>query len=263
MLGAVPAATVPYGPDPEQVGDLLVPGGAGPHPVVVLVHGGFWRARYARDLMHPLAADLAAAGWASWNVEYRRVGNEGGGWPGTFDDVAAATDHLAALAVDHALDVGRVVAVGHSAGGHLALWLACRPGLPAGAPGAAPAVAVAGAVAQAGVVDLVGGCDLSAGAAVDLLGGRPEDVPERYRLASPCARVPIGVPHLLVHGVDDDTVPLDLSRRHAAAARAAGDPVELVELPGVGHMDVIDPASPAWTAVLDRLPALAAPYSSA
>jgi acetyl esterase/lipase len=259
MLGGVPATTDRYGPDPAQTADLLVPAGPGPHPVVVLVHGGFWRARYGRDLMTPLAADLEAAGWASWNVEYRRLGQAGGGWPGTFADVAAAVDHLAGLAGPHALDLARVVTVGHSAGGHLALWLACRPGLPAGAPGAGPVVRVAAAVAQAGVVDLVAGCDLSAGAAVDLLGGRPDEVPDRYALASPCARVPLGVPQLLVHGLDDDTVPVELSRRHAAAARAAGDDVELVELPAVGHMDVIDPAGPAWAAVRARLAALAPP----
>jgi acetyl esterase/lipase len=259
MLRAVPADTIRYGDAPDQVADLLLPGGPGPHPVVVLVHGGFWRAAYGRDLMEPLAADLAGRGWASWNVEYRRVGQPGGGWPGTAADVAAALDHLAAVGPRARLDLERVVAVGHSAGGHLALWLACRPGLPAGAPGAGPVVRVAAAVSQAGVADLAAGCRLSNGAAVDLLGGRPDEVPDRYRLASPSERVPIGVPQLLVHGLDDDTVPVDQSRRHAAAARAAGDRVELVELPGVGHMDVIDPASPAWAAVVDHLPGLLAP----
>lgn len=248
-----------YGTGPEQMGDLLVPDGPGPHPVVVLVHGGFWRSAYARDLMTPLAVDLAARGWASWNVEYRRVGHDGGGWPGTLTDVADAVDHLASLAGAAGLDLRRVVSVGHSAGGHLALWLACRPGLPAGAPGAGPAVPVAAAVSQAGVADLVAGAEarLSNGACAAFLDGWPSEVPDRYGLASPVARVPLGVPQLLVHGLDDDTVPVDQSRRHAAAARAAGDPVELVELAGVGHMDVIDPSSPAWAAVTDRLEALA------
>ena len=141
-----------YGPGPAQVGELWVPDGAGPHPVAVLLHGGFWRASYDHTLMEPLAADLVGQGWAAWNVEYRRVGMTGGGWPGTFDDVAAAVDLLARLGREApGLDLGRVVPIGHSAGGHLALWCAARAGLPARAPGADPAVVAAAAVSQAGV----------------------------------------------------------------------------------------------------------------
>lgn len=250
-------ATHAYGPEPSQCGSLHHPDRPGPHPVVVLLHGGFWWARFDRTLMTPLALDLVARGWAVWNLEYRRVGEAGGGWPGTLADVAAGVDHLVAMAAGADLDIGRVVAVGHSAGGHLALWLAARPGLPAGAPGAAPGVAVCGAVAQAGVTDLRRGwaLDLGPGACAGLLGGSPAEVPERYQLASPIERLPIGdaVAQVLVHGTADRLVPIELSRTYASAAAAAGDRVDLVELPGAGHFELIDPAHAAWLTVVDLL----------
>ena len=126
-----------YGPGTDRFGELWRPAGDGPWPVVALLHGGFWRARRTLELMRPLAADLAGRGFAAWNLEYRRVGQPGGGWPGTFQDVAAGLDHLAELAGREPLDLDRLVVAGHSAGGHLALWSAARPGLPAGAPGRA------------------------------------------------------------------------------------------------------------------------------
>ena len=231
------------------------PAGDGPWPVVALLHGGFWRARRTLELMWPLAADLAGQGLAAWNLEYRRVGQPGGGWPGTCEDVAAGLDHLAGLAGRAPLDLDRLVVAGHSAGGHLALWSAARAGLPPGAPGAAPQVTPWLAVSLAGV------CDLHAGAAdgigedavAGFLGATPDQDPERYRLASPRARLPLGVRQLLVHGDADSRVPVEQSRAYAAAAAAAGDPVELVELAGVDHMAVIDPASPAWAEVTHRL----------
>lgn len=237
----------------QHVADLHRPDRGGPAPVVVLVHGGFWRAPYRRDLMSGLAHDLAGRGWAAFNIDYCRVGDAGGGWPGTLADVAAAVDHLAGLAGPAELDLARVLAVGHSAGGQLALWLAGRPGLPASAPGAAPAVRVSAAVSQAGVCDLVSGADLGRGAARELLGGAPEQLPERYLLASPQARLPLGVPGLLVHGDADDRVPVTQSRGYAAAAAEHGERVELVELAGVGHFEHLDPGHPAWQAVLGWL----------
>ena len=251
-----PAPCVAYGAHPEAVGNLHLPAReGGPWPVVVLVHGGFWRARWDRTTLTPLACDLAARGYAAWNVEYRRVGQEGGGWPGTLADAAAAVDHLAAL---EEVDAGRAVAVGHSAGGHLALWLAGRPRLPAGAPGAAPAVRLRAAVSLAGVADLERAqrAGLGDGAVADLLGGGPDDVPGRYAVASPAALLPLGAPHVLVHGALDEVVPPEQSRRYAEAARAAGDDVELVELPESDHFDVIDPDGDAWAAVVERLPRL-------
>jgi acetyl esterase/lipase len=246
-----PARQIAYGSHPDQVGNLHLPdaAAAGPWPVVVLVHGGFWKWGWDRTLMTALARDLAGRGVAAWNVEYRRVGQEGGGWPGTLADVAAAADALADL---EEVDATRVVAVGHSAGGHLALWLAGRHRLPAGAPGAGPRVRPCGAVSQAGVSDLVRGAAdrLGDGACQGLLGGEPDEVPDRYVVASPAALLPLGVPQLLVHGTDDDVVPPGQSRCYADAARAAGDAVELVELPGADHFDVIEAAHPAWAAVV-------------
>jgi acetyl esterase/lipase len=251
-----PAPTrVAYGPGTERSGELWRPAGDGPWPVVVLLHGGFWRARWTLELMRPLAADLAGRGLAAWNLEYRRAGQPGGGWPGTLEDVAAGIDHLAALAARERLDLDRLAVAGHSAGGQLALWAAARPGLPAGAPGAGPLLT------PRLVVSLAGVCDLHAGAAdgigedavAGFLGAGPGEAPDRYRLASPRSRLPLGVRQVLVHGDADPRVPVAQSRAYAAAAAAAGDPVELLELPGVDHFALIDPATPAWAAAAARL----------
>lgn len=246
------APSLRYGPHPDNVANLHLPAGDGPFPTVVLIHGGFWRDGWDRTLMTSLAASLAAAGTAAWNIEYRRVGQEGGGWPGTFLDVAAAIDHLAGV---ESVDAARVVTCGHSAGGQLALWAAARHLLPAGAPGAGPAVLPRAAVGQAPVADLRSAfaAGLGRGAVGDLLGGSPDEVGERYAIADPLALAPLGVAQLLVHGARDEIVPLSQSR---AYVRAAGAEVELVELEGAGHFDVIDPAHAAWRAVLERLPVL-------
>jgi acetyl esterase/lipase len=244
---APPPELVRYGPDPEHVANIHRPEPeGGPWPAVVVVHGGFWRDRYDRTVMTPLADDLAARGYLAWNVEYRRVGREGGGWPGTLEDVAAAAD---ALAERPEVAPGRVVSLGHSAGGHLALWLASRRDAPA---------PLAGAVSLAGVADLARGhaAGLGNGAVGDFLGGGPDEFPERYAYASPAARLPLGVPQLLVHGVRDEHVPVDQSRSYARAARAAGDDVEMLELPAADHFDVVDVEHPAWTAVVEFLPRL-------
>ncbi len=251
------ARQIAYGGHPDQVGNLHLPAGEGeqPWPVVVLVHGGFWRWGWDRTLMTRLAHDLAERGFAAWNIDYRRVGQEGGGWPGTLEDAAAAVDVLGTLP---GIDLDRVAAVGHSAGGHLALWLASRDRIPAGHPGAGPLVRLRGAASQAGVADLVTAAadGLGDGACAALLGGTPAEQPDRYAVASPAALLPAGVPLLLVHGSIDDRVPPQQSRDYAEAARAAGDEVELVELDGVDHFDVIDPAHQSWAAVvawLERL----------
>jgi acetyl esterase/lipase len=209
--------------------------------VAVVIHGGFWRDAYDRSLMDGLCDDLAHAGWVAWNIEYRRLGS-GGGWPETFEDVAGGIDHVAQL-VD---DLSVVVTIGHSAGGHLALWAASRP---------EPRVRVTHAVAQAGVVDLVEAArlGLSGGVAKELLGGSAAEVPERYELASPAARLPLGVPQLLVHGGRDEIVPASMSRDYADAAAAAGDRVDLVVHDELGHFEHLDPASPVWRSVQDWL----------
>jgi len=178
-----------YGDDPSQYGVLY-----GEGPVAVLIHGGFWRDRYDLTLMDALAEDLASRGWAAWNIEYRRLGGvSGGGWPTTFGDVAAAIDHLAEIRTDFPLDLARVVAIGHSAGGHLATWAAARHRLPEGSPGGYPRVRVTAAVSQAGVVDLELAWDLrlSDGVVADFLGGTPEQHPIRYRIASPSRGEPL------------------------------------------------------------------------
>ena len=240
-----PPRQIAYGDHPDQVGNLHLPLGEGPWPTVVLIHGGFWKWGWDRTLMTPLAGDLAGRGFAAWNIEYRRVGQEGGGWPGTLEDVAAAADVLAGM---KEIDAARIVAVGHSAGGQLALWLAARHRLPATAPGAAPRTRLRGAVSQAGVSDLVRGAldDLGGGACAALLGGSPADLPERYAVSSPAALLPLGVSQLLVHGGRDDIVPPGQSRAYAEAARAAGDVVELVEVAGADHFDLIEPEHELW-----------------
>ena len=233
---------VSYGPGRQQFGELSLPSEPGPLPVAVLIHGGLWLGRYRLNQTRALAADLAAAGWAALNVEYRRRGIFGGrgGWPASYDDVAAAIDGL--TAIDAPLDLGRVVAIGHSAGGHLALWAAARQ---------SPTVRLAGAVGQAAIADLEHGHRLGVGdGAVDrLMGGSPARHPDRYHAASTSARLPFGVPQLLVHGERDVAVPAALSVRHAEIARAAGDPIELDLRSADNHFVHLDPASGAWASV--------------
>jgi acetyl esterase/lipase len=246
---------IAYGDEDDlQRGALTLPEGAGPHPVVVLVHGGFWRPEYDRAQMDPLAEAVVAEGWAAWNVDYRPAG-EGGGWPATFTDVAAAVDHLDALADEHALDLERVAVVGHSAGGTLALWSAARAGLPTGAPGAAPVVVPAAVVSQAGVVNLAAGSldALGRGAVDDLMGGSATTVGDRYGLASPIERLPLGVPTYLVHGLADPIVPPVQSETYRDRAREAGDDVTAELLAGVDHFDVVDPTHPSWEGVVGWL----------
>ncbi len=251
---AWPAETLPYGEDVDQVGDLRVPPGPGPHPVAVLLHGGFWRHPWQRDLMDGPAVDLARAGYATWNVEYRRVG-AGGGWPTTLRDAGAAVDHVAHLAADRDVDPEQVVVVGHSAGGQLALWAAGRSGLGDGAPGAGPRVRPTAVVTAAPLADLSAAYDagLGDGAVEDFLRRSPTEGAERYRMASPAARLPLGVPQVIVHGSADGVVPVDHSRAYAAAASAAGDEATLVELPDVGHFAPLDPRSRAWMTVRDEV----------
>ena len=249
--------------------------------LIVLLHGGFWRASYDRSHTGPMAAALAAENFVVCAPEYRRIGQPGGGWPGTFDDVAAAVDALPDLVRRAASGWGgrvtgglgggfgagqaageewRVVLAGHSAGGHLALWAAGRHRLRAGSPWrAGPDSLVRGVVALAPVSDLAA-CyrdGLGGNAAGALLGGGPDEWPERYAVTDPAELVPLGARVRIVHGSEDETVPCAMSREFAQRAGAAGDDVALTELRGYGHFEVIDPLSGAWGGVLAAFRAVA------
>lgn len=241
-----------YGDDPSQFAELRLPAGGGPFPVVALVHGGFWRDRYGLSYMRHIGERLVASGVATWTIEYRRLGEEGGGWPGTFLDAAAALDALRAVAPSRRLDLGRLVTIGHSAGGHLALWLAGRHRLAAADPLHSPGpLPVRGAVSLAGVVDLRMAWELrlSEGVVEQLLGGAPSSVPERYASGSPREMLPLGVSQVLVHGTADEPVPYALSRSYVEAATLAGDEARLLSFEGADHLAVVDPLSAIWPTI--------------
>lgn len=260
---AEPGVRIPYGDLPLQFGELALPSGEGPHPVAVVVHGGCWLSIADLSYMRHLSEALVARGWATWNLEFRRADDEGGGWPGTFIDVAAGTDHLRELAANHPLDLSRVVTLGHSSGGHLALWLAARVGLSPDLPeqaeirGEAP-LPVAGVVGVAAIADLAdfdGRADRSCPrtAVADLLGGDLSARPGRALASDPAARLPLGVPQLLLTGELDGVVPLAHDRIYADKAIDAGDQVQLLGVPGAGHFEVVAPWTPSWRRVQPTL----------
>lgn len=233
-----------WGLEESQFGDLWLPSGRGPHAVVIAIHGGFWRDAYDLNHLGHLCAALREAGMAAWSLEYRRLGQPGGGWPGTFQDVLHGARHLAGAASAHHLDLNRVGAMGHSAGGQLALWMLAEQPL-----------RLRGAVALAAVSDLrlAWELELSRGVVSELMGGAPADRDREYALASPSDRLPLGHPVRLLHGGDDDIVPAEFSHRYAAAARLHGDDAEVTLLPGAGHFELIDPASREWPVVLHNI----------
>lgn len=258
-----PDQRIAYGDDPKQYGELRVPPGRGPHPLVVLVHGGCFKAAYATaDYMAPIADALKDEGIASWNIEYRRLGDPGGGWPGTYRDVGRAVDFLRSLAGPNAIDLSRVVVVGHSAGGHLAMWAAGRARVPRESP-----LYSADPLPIRGAVDLAGPLDMSAhiveyeqlcrdSVITSLLGGTPAAHPERYAQASPIALLPYRLPQVLVLGTHEEFVPMPLMRAYADSARAAGDSVRVVLVPGAGHFEIASPRSFAWPPVNRAIRAL-------
>jgi acetyl esterase/lipase len=259
-----PGATkIPYGPDPLQFGELRLPATKGPHPVAIIVHGGCWTSQLADmppdlvslNLLRPMAAELSAQGIATWNIEYRRLANPGGGWPGTFLDVARAADHLRTLANANSLDLTRTIAIGHSAGGHLALWLAARKNLPKNSELATP-----NPLPLKAVLNLDGPGDLAAalpmtepvcGAPVieQLLGGLPSTHPARYKQASPAELLPLGIPQASFAG----QMFADFAPAYQAAAKKSGDPATLTLDPKGGHFDWIDPKSAKWEPVFSTL----------
>ena len=229
---------VTYGDFPEQFAHLYMPSATGSHPVVVLIHGGFWKAAYELDLMVPLALDLVERGYAVLNLEYRRVGNPGGGYPGTLLDIAAGMDSLTTAAGTHDLDLDRIAVAGHSAGGHLALWAASRPHLERGKPGADPLVKPIFVVGQAAVTDLILAAEEQLGtrAVERFLDGTPDERHDVYDVAQP---VSPSIPTLLVSGDVDVNVPVHHTQRFAGS-------VDVLIVEGEDHFDVIDPSSSSW-----------------
>ena len=244
-VGGVPSEPerITYGDDPSQWVDLHMPDGAS-RGLVVVIHGGFWRAQYGAEYGAPLAEDLVGRGWTAANVEYRRVGN-GGGFPETLDDIHAA---LGVVAGDAS---GPVITLGHSAGGHLATWAAARGRFDRWADGPA----LTHVISQAGVLDLGGAVaeGLGADAAQAFLGN---DDPATYEQADPLTQVPLRVPMWAVHATDDDIVPFAQATTYVDAATAAGAEATLVEVAG-GHFGVIDPTSDAWAACVEVLDSIA------
>ncbi len=235
---------VTYGDDPHQFADLFLPLSAGPHAVIILIHGGCWRTQYNLDHIAPFAAALAKEGFAVWSLEYRRIGDPGGGWPGTFEDAALGADKLRAVATQYQLDLTHVIAMGHSAGGHLALWLATRSRLPKTAPGGGTVpITLRGVVSLAGLADLRAAHErqLCGTAVRELMGGTPTEQADRYRTASPADLLPIGTGQWLVNGSADRIVPEDYVRQYYGASRATGDPVTLTVFDGAGHFELISP----------------------
>ena len=245
-----PTATISYGPDAQEIGDLRVPAGRGPFPVVVIIHGGCWLASMDTHASTGGLADaLVARGFATWNIEYRRIGNAGGGWPGTFHDVAAATDKLAEIGGRYHLDLSRVTIVGHSAGAHLALWVASRERLPSPwnrtrvHPSAVVAIDGPGALAP-----FVGADQQVCGQPViePFMGGTPAAHPTEYAIASPSEHLPLGVRQLFV------TAALgEFMQPYIAASRTAGDPVEVLAPANANHFDIVTPATANGAAVVD------------
>jgi acetyl esterase/lipase len=245
QLAPPPAdARVSYGSDRYQFGEIRIPKGKGPFPIVMNIHGGFWRAAY--DLSHAghLCAALTAKGLATWNIEYRRVGNPGGAWPGTFQDIRNAYRFVPQLTKQYSVDPAKLVVMGHSAGGQLALCLAAHES------------SLKNVVSLAGVVDLQQAWQLhlSNDAVVDFLSGKPSEVPEHYAEADPMKlTLPRSTVQWLIHGAADDIVPPSFSRNYAQTKKQAGEDVHYLEISTAGHFDLIDPRSRAWSNVEDTV----------
>ena len=254
---------IAYGTDSSQFGDLRVPAGTGPHPVAILIHGGCFKAMYAtnKDLA-PMADALKDSGIATWNIEYRRLGHPGGGWPGTYLDVSRAVDHLRTIASQHQLDLNRVVIVGHSAGGHLAMWTASRARVPTNSE-----IYTANPLPVRGVINLAGPIDMTANiqgyeglcrdtVITSLMGGSPQAVPEHYSSASINKLVPLGVPQVLIIGEFEEFLPRPIAESYVRAATQSGDRARLIVIPRAGHFEIASPSSPPWPQVVSAIRSL-------
>jgi acetyl esterase/lipase len=236
------AARIPYGDGPQQFAELRVPAGKGPFPVMVLIHGGCWQNAFDYVYITRLAAWLTQRGVATWTIEYRRLGDEGGGWPGTFLDVANATDALRPLAEKATLDLQRVYAGGHSAGGQLALWLATRSKLADTSElFVKDPLPIRGVLGLAAITDLAQyriGPPKSCHSSVEpLLGGTPDEVADRYAATSPIERLPLGVRQVFIQGGKDPIVSADSVRAYVDAAKKAGDDAVVLPLESLGHFE--------------------------
>jgi acetyl esterase/lipase len=248
---------IPYGKDELQFGELRLPKNGvakPPYPVAIVLHGGCWLSQYGLDYMGHGAADLTAAGVATWTLEYRRIGNPGGGWPGTFEDVAHGADALRTLAKKYQLDLKRVVATGHSAGGHLALLLAGRKNLsPKNPLYMKNPLPITGVVSLAGITDLrkTGtACDREV---LQLMGGASTEKEALYNLGSPMALLPLKVKASVVQGDADPIIPMAMATEYVDAAKGKGDPVTLVTIEKAGHFEIVDPQSFAWPKVKSEI----------
>lgn len=259
-----PAETLAYGDGPHRFGELRLPAGEGPFPVAVVIHGGCWLSMAGVDYMVPLAEALTRLGWATWSLEFRRIDQPGGAWPGILEDVAAGADFLREVAAAYPLDLERAVAVGHSSGGHLALWMAARHRLPPdGADG--PRLRGAAPLPLAGVVGLAPIADLRdfrryprCGPTIveDFLGGVLD--PDRLRLSDPASLAPLGVPQLILMGALDPIVPPAHGGAYGRVARRAGDTLEVVTVPDAGHFELVAPWTDGWRDAEARLAAFLA-----
>ena len=249
-----------YGEDPLQFGDLRMPEGDGPFPVIMIIHGGCWLSSYDYTLMDSMSHDLTARGFATWNVEYRRTGDPGGAWPGTFRDVAEGLKFLIEIEQEHNIDLDRILVTGHSAGGHLALMLGAQANLDASSALKVEGLPVIkGIVSLAGITDLAtyyspSGCGSNAD---DLVGGLPDELPERYAEGSPISHLPLKVPQVLINGEKDNIVSVEHITPYFMRAQARNDQIELVVVPGAGHFEVITPGSIAWDAITAAFDSLA------
>lgn len=252
LIRPAPAADqkIAYGSDEFQFGELRLPKSAGPHPVAIVIHGGCWLSQYGLGYMGHVSAALTEAGIATWNIEYRRVGNAGGGWPGTLEDAAKAADYLREIAGRYSLDLNRVVAVGHSAGGHLALLLGARPQFKKGNPlYSTNPLRLQGVVSLAGITDLrkTGtACDKEV---IQFTGGEAKDKAAIYDQASPIALLPLGVKQKIVQGEADNIIPMAMANDYLESAKKKNDRAELIVIEKAGHFEIVDPKSAAWPTV--------------
>lgn len=243
-----------YGEDAQQFGELTLPDSPPPHPLIVLIHGGGYREMYNLRPLGTVVSALAEAGFAVWNIEYRRFGN-GGDYPQMFLDVAAAADFVAQIAEAHNLDLSRVISMGHSAGGHLALWLAGRRNIESASPlFVGEPLAIHGVVALAPLAHVTAGAesDLSSDALLAVMGGAPSEMPDAYRNGCPAQLLPLGVAQSIVVG-EEDAAMLDNAERYIKAATDAGDDAELIVLPGAGHFEIVAVDAAEWQDVLGAL----------